>query len=105
MIKIYTLPNCSHCDKAKKILKEKNIEYEEINLKEPKNREAREYYRSLGVKTAPIIVSLDDSRDGFKVKIDEKLMNERWIMTEYSDEALLKHLEDDEFWGLVKRYG
>jgi len=76
MIKVYTLPNCKYCDRAKTILKQHNIEFEEINLKDPKNREAREYYRSLGVKTAPIIVSED------------------WIIKDYNDKTLLEYLGD-----------
>ena len=55
MIKIYTLPNCKYCTKAKEVLKEMHIPYEEINLKDPKNREAREYYRSLEIKKVPVI--------------------------------------------------
>lgn len=55
MIIIYTVPKCKYCIRAKEILNQKCIKYEEINLADPKNRDAREYYRSLGVKFAPII--------------------------------------------------
>ena len=34
MIKIYTVPECEFCDKAKKFFSKRNIEFEEINLKE-----------------------------------------------------------------------
>ena len=56
MIKIYTTENCKNCDKAKEYFKSNGIPYEEINLKEKDNREARAYYRSLGLTTLPVIV-------------------------------------------------
>jgi len=55
MIKIYYKPNCKYCDKAKDYLRERNIEFESINLAKKENREARAYYRSLGIDMLPII--------------------------------------------------
>ncbi|MBT3691957.1 MAG: NrdH-redoxin, partial [Candidatus Marinimicrobia bacterium] len=34
MIKIYTTSWCPYCNNAKRLLKEKSIEYEEINIEE-----------------------------------------------------------------------
>jgi len=77
MIEVYSVPNCKNCKAAKEHLDELGIEYEEINLKEKDNREARAFYRSLGVKTAPIITNGD-----------------KWILTEYDEETLEALLEE-----------
>ena len=55
MIKIYYKPNCRYCKTAKEYLASKNIEFEEIDLTKKENREARDYYRSLGVNLLPVI--------------------------------------------------
>ena len=78
MIKIYTVPDCKHCNRAKEILTERGISYEEFNLKEKNNRDARAYYRKLGVRTAPVIV--DEEND--------------WILTDFDEESLIMMLED-----------
>jgi glutaredoxin 3 len=59
MIKVYSMNNCKYCEKAKEYLKEKNVPFEEINLSAKENREARKYYRELGIHVAPIITGLD----------------------------------------------
>jgi glutaredoxin len=55
MIKVYSMKNCKYCEQAKDYLKEKGVPFEEINLSDKKNSEARKYYRSLGINIAPII--------------------------------------------------
>ena len=77
MIKIYTIPNCDRCDEAKQILKERNIEYQEFNLKEKENRDIRAHYRSLGATSAPVIVC------------------QNFVIVNYSKEALIKLLTYD----------
>jgi len=59
MIKVYSINNCKCCEEAKKYLREKNISFEEINLSAKENREARKYYRELGIKIAPIITGVN----------------------------------------------
>jgi len=81
MIKIYTVPNCKFCKKAKELFNKKNIEYREFNLKEPKNREARKFYRELGATTAPIIVGNDKN-------------GEEWILMEFDEDSLIQLLEN-----------
>jgi len=80
MIKVYTVPDCKFCKDAKKYLKDHNIEFEELNLKKKENRSARAFYRSLGVKTAPIITGVDKN-------------NDEWILVEYKEDELKKLLE------------
>jgi len=79
MIKIYSVSDCKLCKKAKELLTKMNIEFEEYNLKKPENRDARKFYRNLGVKTAPIIVGVDKK-------------GEEWILTEFNEESLLELL-------------
>jgi len=78
IITIYSFLNCKHCNRAKEILTERNIPFKDINLKEPKNREAREYYRSIGAKTVPII--------------------------RFEDETLLMKFEEKKFLELLEKY-
>lgn len=59
MIKVYSINKCKHCEEAKKYLKEKNIEFHEINLSAKENGEARKYYRELGIQVAPIITGVN----------------------------------------------
>lgn len=60
MITIYYKPGCKLCTMAKEYFISNNIEYEAINLAEGKNREARKYYRSLGIKDLPVITYKDN---------------------------------------------
>jgi len=55
VIRVYSMKNCKYCEQAKEYLKERGIPYEEINLSDKNNGEARKYYRSLGINVAPII--------------------------------------------------
>ena len=72
-IKIYTTPICPECEKAKKYFKEKNIEYEEINAFEEKEK-AEEAMKKAGQKRIPIIEIGDEAFTGFdKKKIEQKL--------------------------------
>jgi len=76
MIKIYGVPNCKHCKETIDLLKDLNIEFEYINLKDPKEREARQLYRSLNIKTAPVVINEDE--DGVK-----------WILGTYNKTVLM----------------
>lgn len=78
MIRIYTVPDCECCMEAKKLLKSRKIDYEEYNLKEPKNRDARAFYRSLGATSAPIIV--------------KKNGEDEMVIVDYTKEKLIKLL-------------
>jgi len=63
MIKVYSINNCKHCLEAKKYLKEKGIVFEDINLSAKENKEARKYYRELGIQVAPIITGIDKKKN------------------------------------------
>ncbi len=64
MIKIYTIPDCEHCEEAKKYFVDNKIEYEEINLKEGGNKETlsmKRKFKKLGIDKVPIIVLDEDN--------------------------------------------
>jgi glutaredoxin 3 len=53
MVKVYSIPDCPWCDKVKKYLKLKNVEYEEFNVEE--DDEARnELYKISGDQVVPV---------------------------------------------------
>lgn len=53
MLILYTKDNCSYCEKVKKIFAERNISYEERNIKDPNFlKEARDYE----ARTMPFMV-------------------------------------------------
>ena len=72
-VKIYTSPICPECERAKKFLKEKQIEYEEIDVF--KNAEgAKEMFEQSGHKMVPVIKIDETFFPGFnKDKIEEAL--------------------------------
>lgn len=53
MLTVYTKNNCGYCMQAKALLKNRNIEFEEINIEE--NPEAREFLINEGLRTMPQI--------------------------------------------------
>ncbi len=53
MVKVYSISNCPWCEKVKKYLKLKNIEYQEINVEG--NQEATdELYKISGDEIVPV---------------------------------------------------
>ena len=82
MIKVYTIKNCKYCVEAKDYLKKHNIQFEELDLSAKENREARKYYRELGVKIAPIITGIN------------KKTKKEWIVIGFEEEKLKNVLKD-----------
>ena len=78
-ILIYSSYNCSYCDRAKKLLDEKKINYKEINIQEnPAEREVM-LKKSNGRRTVPQIFINDIHIGGFqelhKIMIEGNLEN------------------------------
>jgi len=73
MIKIYSKVGCEQCKLAKDCMRRNNIDFESIDLSKKENREARKYYRNLGIKTLPVITN------------DE----ENWILPEWDEDMFL----------------
>ena len=64
MIKVYTKYNSMPCKMTKNLFKKFGIAYEEINIED--NEKARTYVSEvLGYKTAPVVVTENDSWAGF----------------------------------------
>jgi len=74
-VKIYSTTGCKNCKKAKDYLNNKGISFEEINLKEKQNREARAYYRSLGIKTLPVITGEVNGEEFILFEFDEDIID------------------------------
>jgi len=56
MIRIYWAPDCKYCDIIKDYLESKDIQYDSINLAQKENRDARTFYRGLGINVIPVVV-------------------------------------------------
>lgn len=55
MIKLFTKPNCSYCDRAKQILKTWDITYDSIDI--TANPESRDFLINEGHKSVPQLYS------------------------------------------------
>ena len=54
-VKVYTKEKCPQCIMTKRYMDALNIEYETIDATD--NEEAREYVKSLGFQTLPVVVA------------------------------------------------
>ncbi len=63
MFKVYTQKNCVYCDKAKALLKKKNIRFEEILVND--NEEAKTLLKEKNLYTVPQIWNGDIHIGGF----------------------------------------
>lgn len=84
MIEIYTKPNCSFCNRAKKLLESNNIQYTEHKLNVTFTREQLlEKFPS--AKTYPVIV-VDGFNIGGYTELKEKLEREYSTSQQYLTE-------------------
>jgi len=61
---VYSLPNCPQCDQTKRLFKNNGIEFKEVDIS--KNEEKRAQFRSMGVRSAPVVEMGTDWWSGFK---------------------------------------
>tara|TARA_B100001250_G_C19050738_1_gene465728 strand:- start:111 stop:374 length:264 start_codon:yes stop_codon:yes gene_type:complete len=78
-ILIYSSYNCGYCDRAKKLLEEKNISYREINIQDdPAEREVM-LKKANGRRTVPQIfineVHIGGFQELYKIVIEQNLEN------------------------------
>ena len=78
MLTVYSKNYCPFCDKAKHLLKTKNIAYTEINIDE--NQESREWLIAQGHRAAPQIylgdaLFVEGGYQGLVKLSDEELFN------------------------------
>jgi glutaredoxin-like protein NrdH len=63
MITVYTKPSCVQCDATKRMMDKLNIEYSTVDI--TVNEEALDLVISKGFKSAPVVITDDDSWSGF----------------------------------------
>jgi len=71
MYKIYSTKSCGYCTMAKKIIKNKDIEYEEIHVDEDASGLA--HLRSNNLKTVPQIYDSEGNHIGGYMELREHL--------------------------------
>lgn len=64
MTKVYTKNGCIQCKMTKRLMDQMKIDYKEINIDEDK--EALDYLKEKGVKSAPYIETENESWTGFQ---------------------------------------
>jgi arsenate reductase-like glutaredoxin family protein len=74
-MKIYTSPNCSHCQALKAYLKNKGIDFTEIDITIDQDAFSRVVTRS-GRMEVPLIEHKDKYLAGFNVKELEELLKD-----------------------------
>ncbi len=72
-VTIYTSPICLECEKAKKLFREKGIEFEEIDTFEQKEK-AKEIFQKTGQKRIPTIEIDGEFYPGFDREKIEKVL-------------------------------
>lgn len=73
MVKVYTIEGCPYCDKVKKYLKSKNVEFEEFDIE--KDAAAREACIKLtGMDGAVPVTTVDN--ENYVLDFDKKQLNE-----------------------------
>ena len=71
MLKIYSKNNCPQCKMTKRLLDQRGVAYQEINLDE--QPEYTEQVKELGYKAAPVVVYDGGHFSGFKPDMLRKL--------------------------------
>lgn len=78
MIKIYSKPGCQPCQASKKWLDERNVEYEEVNVK---TREGAAEFRKHKLKHIPLILTGHSDGEGKQIAFrhfDHRLFDYLW---------------------------
>jgi glutaredoxin-like protein NrdH len=63
MVTVYTKPSCVQCDATKRMMDKLGIKYETVDI--TVDTEAFDMIISKGFKSAPVVISDDDSWAGF----------------------------------------
>lgn len=80
IIKVYTKSGCDNCKKLKDYLEERKIQFIEISYNDLlRNKDLREQYRKLGLKTFPILVVDDVILSGFNPSLLDEVLWQRKV--------------------------
>jgi glutaredoxin 3 len=73
-VKVYTMENCAYCVKAKQLLKNKGIPFEEILIPEEDEAQWDALFKLSGLRTMPQIFSGDQLIGGYSdlAALDQK---------------------------------
>jgi glutaredoxin-like YruB-family protein len=74
-VQIYTTPSCPYCKKAKEFFKEHDVEYEEHDVADDKDR-AREMIKKSGQRGVPVIVVGQDDDEEIVVGFNEEKLTD-----------------------------
>ena len=69
---VYVKPQCVQCDQTKRILDREGVEYSTIDITQ--DSEALEKILSMGFKSAPVVITEEDSWAGFNPDKINKLV-------------------------------
>ena len=77
-INIYSTPFCSHCKEVKEYLRANSLEFQEIDLTKPENKEIlANYTQKFGVSSVPVIEIREDFVIGFNKEKLDTLINQK----------------------------
>lgn len=62
---VWTLPVCNMCERTKSWLKGQGVSYTEMDLTEPESVDDLAYFKSLGLRAAPIVEVVVENSEGF----------------------------------------
>lgn len=74
MVKIYSIPTCPYCNKAKDYFNSKSIEYTDINVSEDE-KEKEEMIKKSGQQSVPVIDINGEIIIGFDRRAIDKALN------------------------------
>ena len=77
-VKVYSTPTCPYCQLAKEFLKEKGVEFEDINVAQDQ-KAAREMIEKSGQMGVPVIEIGENIVIGFDKEKIEELLASRFI--------------------------
>lgn len=63
MVTVYTKPSCVQCDQTKRLLTKNGIEFETVDITKDDN--ALQMILGMGFKSAPVVITDNDSWAGF----------------------------------------
>lgn len=77
MIKVYSKPKCVQCEMTKEFLKQRNVEFEEMNVEE--NEEALGQIKASGWRRLPVVIvtknnSIEYAFSGFQIDLLNELV-------------------------------